>query len=176
MALRRNARLALLRALVADRLASWCIVVILVALSGALDGAGRLDAQSAAPRAEGVAAPAETVQALQSALRAAVRRFEARDVAGVLGYVSDQYRTGPFTKAVVREQLMAMYSLYDNLTARVAIDDVRMVDGHAWVYSTGEISGQLRLIGGRAVILSWRRELEVARREGGEWRLFGYQQ
>jgi hypothetical protein len=161
---------------VRDRLAPWCIVVVLVALCGALDDARGLDTRPAAQAAEGVAGTPETVQALQAALRAAVRRFEARDVAGVLVYVSDQYRTGPFTKPVVREQLMAMYSLYDNLQARVAIDDVRMVDGHAWVYSTGEISGQLRLIGGRAVILSWRRELEVARREGGEWRLFGYQQ
>jgi hypothetical protein len=76
----------------------------------------------------------------------------------------------------VREQLLAMYSLYDNLKATVRIDDVRLVGEHAWVYSTGEVSGRLRLIGTPVVLLSWQRELEVARREDGAWRLFGYQQ
>jgi hypothetical protein len=44
------------------------------------------------------------------------------------------------------------------------------------VYSTGEVSGRLRLLGTPMVFLSWERELEVVRREGGAWRLFGYQQ
>jgi hypothetical protein len=94
----------------------------------------------------------------------------------VLGYVSDQYRTGPLTKPGVREQLIAVYSLYDTVKVQVRIDEVRMVGEHAWVYTTGEVSGRLRLVGTWIVFLSWQRELEVARREAGGWRLFGYQQ
>jgi hypothetical protein len=51
-----------------------------------------------------------------------------------------------------------------------------MVGELAWVYSTGEVSGRLRWVGGSVPVLSWQRELEVARRENGRWRLFGYQQ
>jgi hypothetical protein len=50
---------------------------------------------------------------------------------------------------------------------------VRMVDGAAWVYSTGEVSGRLRGLGVWTTALSWVREPEVARREGGSWRLTG---
>jgi len=125
---------------------------------------------------QGVTAPAQVVGELQAALAKATQRFEARDVAGVLASVSDQYRTGPFTKAGIREQLIAIYSIYDAVRARVRIDEVQMVDGLAWVYSTGEVSGRLPLVGTWVVFLSWQHELEVARREAGGWRLFGYQQ
>ncbi len=125
---------------------------------------------------QGVAAPAQVVGDLQAALAQAARRFEARDVGGVLAHVSDQYRTGPLTKPGLREQLIAIYSVYDAVRARIRIDEVQMVDGHAWVYSTGEVSGQLPLVGTWVVFLSWQHQLEVARREAGGWRLFGYQQ
>ncbi len=133
-------------------------------------------AEPGAPAVTGVAAPAEVVQELQGTLARAVQRFEARDLAGVLAYVSDQYRTGPVTKSGIREQLVAIYSVYDAARTRIRIDEVRMVDGHAWVYSTGEVSGRLPLVGIWVVFLSWERELEVARREAGGWRLFGDQQ
>jgi hypothetical protein len=126
--------------------------------------------------APGVAAPAGVVREVEAGLAQAVQRFEARDVAGVLALVSEQYRTGPLTKAGIREQLQGTYALYDSVKATVRIDEVRMVGEHAWVYSTGEVSGRLRLLGTPMVFLSWERELEVVRREGGAWRLFGYQQ
>ena len=132
-------------------------------------------AQSAAP-APGAAAPAGVVREVEAGLAQAVQRFEARDVAGVLAQVSEQYRTGPLTKAAIREQLLGTYALYDSVKANVRVDEVRMVGEHAWIYSTGEVSGRLRLLGTPMVFLSWERELEVARREGGAWRLFGYQQ
>jgi hypothetical protein len=132
-------------------------------------------AQSAAP-AQGTAAPAGVVREVEAGLARAVQRFEARDVAGVLVQVSEQYRTGPLTKAAIREQLLATYGIYDSVKATVRVDEVRMVGEHAWVYSTGEVSGRLRFLGTPIVFLSWERELEVARREGGAWRLFGYQQ
>jgi len=124
---------------------------------------------------EGVAAPASVVRELETALSRAVERFQARDVNGVLGYVSDQYRTGPFTKAGLREQLAALYGVYDAVRAKIRIDSVRIVNGTAWVYTTGEISGRLALIGTWVTLLSWRHELEVARREAPGWRLYGYQ-
>ncbi len=124
----------------------------------------------------GVAAPVELVRELNTRLALAVQRFEVKDVDGVLAYLSDQYRTGPFTKTVIRENLIGIYSVYEVVRAQVRIDDVRMVGEHAWVYSTGEVSGRLPLVGAWVRFLSWRRELEVARREVGGWRLFGYQQ
>ena len=126
--------------------------------------------------APGVAAPDATVQEIESAVQEAIRRFERRDAEGVLANVSEQYRTGPFTKPVVREQLRAIYAVYDEVRARVRVDRVRLVGGQAWVYSSGEVSGRLALVGYQVSILSWQRELEVARREGARWRLFGYQQ
>ena len=124
----------------------------------------------------GVAAADATVREIHSAVQQAIQRFERRDAEGVLASVSEQYRTGPFTKPVVREQLRAIYAVYDDVKARVRVDQVRMVGDHAWVYSSGEVSGRLPLLGYRVSILSWQRELEVARREGSRWRLFGYQQ
>jgi hypothetical protein len=123
--------------------------------------------------APGTPAPAATVSELQQALAAAAGRFQAMDSAGVLGYVSDRYRNGPITKARVRDNLLAMFTFYDTVRARVRIDEVRMVDGAAWVYSTGEITGRLRGIGAWTSVLSWEREPEVARREGLAWKLEG---
>ena len=84
---------------------------------------------------------------LQQALATATERFQALDSPGVLAFVSEQYRNGPFTKTSLREHLQAMFALYDTVRARVRVDDVRLVDGAAWVYSTGEISGRLRGVG-----------------------------
>lgn len=151
-------------------------VVWLVSSPTAAAELGAAQGGSAGTSAPGVTAPAEMVRELQAALAQAVQRFEARDVAGVLSYVSDQYRTGPLTKAGIREELIAIYSLYDLVRARIRIDEVRMVDGRAWVYSTGEVSGRLLWVGTWVAFLSWEHELEVARREAGGWRLFGYQQ
>lgn len=110
---------------------------------------------------------------LQQALADATLRFQAMDPAGVLAHVSAQYRNGPITKASIREHLLTMFALYDTVRARVRLDEVRMVDGVAWVYSTGEVSGRLRGIGAWTEVLSWEREPEVARREQDVWRLAG---
>ncbi len=158
--------------------AQRCALVLATALrlvSGSVAGAA-LAAQQGGPGVSGVTAPAQVVGELEAVLARAVQRFEARDVGGVLGYVSDQYRTGPLTKPGIRDQLIAIYSIYDAVRARIRIDEVRMVDGQAWVYSSGEVSGRLPLVGTWVVFLSWQRELEVTRREAEGWRLFGYQQ
>jgi hypothetical protein len=110
---------------------------------------------------------------LQRALAAATDRFHALDSAGVLGFVSEQYRNGPFTKASLREHLLGMFTLYDTVRAQVRVDEVRLAGDAAWVFSTGEISGRLRGLGLWTSALAWEREPDVARRETGAWRLVG---
>jgi hypothetical protein len=116
------------------------------------------------------------VSELQAELNTAVQKMQRRDTEGVLSHVSEQYRTGPFTKAALRQQLQAIFALYDAITVRVRIDTVRMLGDQAWVYSTGEVTGRLQWVGRWVPVLSWQRQLEVARRENGVWRLIGDQQ
>jgi hypothetical protein len=139
---------------------------------GGLAGPGRAAAQDPPGRP----APPAVRQDLRQALTQGVQRFEARDLAGVLALVSEAYRTGPLTKPTLHAQLVALFSLYAQLRAPVRIDDVRLVGEHAWVYTTGEVSGLLPMVNQWVTVLAWERELEVARREDGAWRLFGYQQ
>jgi hypothetical protein len=153
-------------------------LVLLIWLSGVAALSARASSEvpvSADPLPGSPAAP-QVVAEIQQALDAAVSRFEAMDAAGVLAHVSPHYRTGPLTKAGIAEQLRAVFAIHDQLKTRVRIDDVRMVGELAWVYSTGDVTGRLRLVGGFVPVASWERELEVARRENGRWRLFGYQQ
>jgi len=127
-------------------------------------------AQTPLPGAPG---PEPVTRELQQALAAATGRFQALDPAGVLAHVSEQYRNGPFTKRSLREHLQAMFALYDAVRARIRMDEVRLIDGAAWIYSTGEISGRLRGLGVWTSTVEWEREPDVARREHGVWRLVG---
>jgi hypothetical protein len=124
----------------------------------------------------GAPAPPEVVEQVRGILARAVARFEARDTAGVLVHISDAYRTGPLTKAIIRDQLVGIFSIYDAVSAQVRVDHVRIVGEHVWIYSTGRVTGRVPLIGQWMHVLAWDRELEVARRENGAWRLYGYQQ
>ena len=126
-------------------------------------------AQEKARGLPGVAAPRSVVAELRDALGHATERLQARDEAGVLGHVSDRYRSGSLTKPAIREQLHALFGVY------VQIDEVRAVGEEAWVYSTGEVSGRVRGLGMWMPIFAWRREPEIARREQGVWRLYGDQ-
>jgi Domain of unknown function (DUF4440) len=156
---------------------SRAVLVLLAWLPCAMAFATQ-DRSSTSPSAEapGEPAPAQVVAEIRTALDAAISRFAAMDEAGVLAYVSPKYRTGTLTKAGIAEQLRAVFAIHDQVRARVRIDDVRMVGDVAWVYSTGDVTGRLRWVGGSVPVLSWQRELEIARREQGGWRLYGYQQ
>ena len=132
-------------------------------------------AQDKARGLPGVAAPRSVMAELQDALGHATERLQARDEAGVLRHVSDRYRSGSLTKPAIREQLHALFGVYDSLRAKVQIDEVRAVGEKAWVYSTGEVSGRVRGLGMWMPIFSWKREPEIARREEGVWRLYGDQ-
>jgi hypothetical protein len=150
------------------------LVWLPVAMALAAQDSPGVPASPTAP--PGSPAPAQVVTEIRQTLDDAIARFDAMDGAGVLAHVSAQYRTGTLTRAGIAEQLRAVFAVHDQVRARVRIDEVRMVGGLAWVYSTGAVTGRLRLIGGSTPVLSWERELEVARRENGRWRLFGYQQ
>jgi len=140
--------------------------------------AGPLASRAQDPGKVPPAAPAsrEVVLELQKALTAATERFRLMDREGVLSQISNQYRTDSLTKAVIGEQLRVMFTLYDMVRAQVHIDEVRTAGEQAWVYSTGEVSGRLRGLGTWMPVLSWKHEPEVARREQGIWRLYGFQQ
>src|SRR4029453_5141365 len=109
-------------------------------------------------------APPATVGELGALVEQAPPPFRGRGAAG----------GARVTKPALREQLLALYSLYDAVRARIQVDQVQLVDGDAWVYTTGEVSGRLPIVGG-VTVLSWQREPEVARRQGAAWRLIGFQ-
>ena len=88
--------------------------------------------------------------------------------------MSEQYRSGGLTKADLRQQLLAMFALYEAIRTKVTVDQVQLVEGSVWVYTTGEVSGRLPLLGW-VTVLTWQKEPEVARREEAGWRLFGFQ-
>jgi len=146
-------------------------VIVLIALTLCVGGMPATPAPGA-PVAQ--AAPPELVSELGPVVERGRQRFEARDAAGVLAHVSEQYRSGGLTKADLRQQLLAMFALYEVLRARVIIDNVQVVDGAAWVYTSGEVSGRLPFLGW-VTVLTWQNEPEVARREDAGWRLFGFQ-
>jgi hypothetical protein len=131
---------------------------------------------AAVPTVPRVAAPAppSMVAELSALVEHARQRFVARDAAGVLANLADNYRSGGLTKPGVRQQLLALYSVHDALRARVQVDRVDVVAGDAWVYTTGEVAGHLPFVGW-VTVLSWQREPEVARRQGTAWRLVGFQ-
>ena len=133
------------------------------------------DAQDQGSAPSWVPASPKVVLELQVALTVAIERFQAMDRAAVLSNISSQYRTDSVTKPAIAEQLRVMFALYDRVRAQVHLDEVRTAGEHAWVYSTGEVSGRLRGLGTWMPILSWKHEPEVARREQGVWRLYGYQ-
>ncbi len=164
------------RSLTAPLLLSLALALTLAFVGASVPGTARAADPSPPPTGDRRATPAspETVREVQATLARARERFEARDAAGVLAYVSDQYRSGPLTKAVIREQLLGIFGLYEAVRARVIIDAVDMMDGAVRVYTTGEVSGRLPIVKRWVTFLWWEREPEVARREGSVWRLFGF--
>jgi hypothetical protein len=151
-------------------LMAWLLLATVVA---AQDKSAAPPAPEALP---GSPAPPEVAAEIQRTVDAAMARFQAMDEAGLLVHVSAQYRTGTLTKAGIAEQIRTVFAIHDQVRARVRIDAIRMVGEHAWVYSTGNITGRVRFVGGWVQVGSWERELEVGRREDGRWRLYGYQQ
>jgi hypothetical protein len=148
------------------------VVVLALALVG---GTRASDAVAPGPAAVvATPAPPQVTAELSSAVERARARFEARDLAGVLAAVSEQYRSSGMTKAAVHDQVNGMFALYQQLRARVTVDRVEMVGEGAWIYTSGEVSGRLPIVGW-VTVLTWEGEPEVARREGTGWRLFGFQ-
>ena len=97
------------------------------------------------------------------------------DEDGVMANVSERYRSGSLTKALVRQQLRAMFATNDSVRVSVRIGEVRMIGDRLWVSSTGSVTGRLRFVGTPVVLLGWTDAWDVAWRESGRWRLIGDQ-
>jgi hypothetical protein len=151
-----------------------CTGALVLALALALTASSGRPTAAAPAAVPARPAPAATVAEIRALVEQARVRFEARDLAGLLAAVSEQYRSSGMTKAAVREQLAATFALHQQLRARVTLERVQLVAETAWVYTTGEVTGRLPIVGW-VTVLSWQNEPEVARREGTGWRLFGFQ-
>jgi hypothetical protein len=156
--------------------ARWALVALAVGLVGAPGSLATPAAPARQTSGTPLASPSPpaVVAEIQAAVEGARQRFEARDAGGVLACISDKYRSGGLTKAAVREQLLAIFAVYQELRARVTVDQVQTVDGSTWLYTTGDISGRVPFMG-RVTVLKWERQPEVARLEGSSWRLYGFQ-
>jgi hypothetical protein len=150
---------------------TWLRTIALVML--ALGAAAAPATPAPSPKSVAPASP-QLVAELRPIVEHARQRFEARDTGGVLTNVSEQYRSAGLTKAALREQLRSMFALYEAMRVRLTIDRVELVDGAVWVYTSGEVTGRLPLLGWMTV-LTWQGQPEVARREGAAWRLIGFQ-
>jgi hypothetical protein len=95
------------------------------------------------------------------------------DLQGILAYVSDQYQSGPLTKALIRQDLATTFALYDAMKALVRVDEIRAVGDEAVIVTTGAVQGRLRFVGSWTPLLSWTHQSEVLRREQGVWRAYG---
>jgi hypothetical protein len=147
----------------------------LLAFSSLLVGMSPLVGQRAATpsgvsQASSASAPATEIQAT---LSQALKSLEAMDLQGVLAYVSDQYQSGPLSKALIRQELETTFALYDAMQARVRVDEIRAVGDEAVIVTTGAVQGRLRLVGSWTPLLSWAHQSEVLRRERGVWRAYG---
>jgi hypothetical protein len=150
------------------------IGLLALSLALALTAGGGRPTAAAPATIPALPAPAATLAEIGALVEQARGRFEARDLAGLLASVSEQYRSSGMTKAAVREQLAATFGLHQELRARVTLERVHMVAETAWIYTSGEVSGRLPMVGW-VTVLSWQDQPEVARREGAGWRLFGFQ-
>ena len=147
--------------------------MFLVALVALLLAPGTPGPVPAPARVVSPAAPEIAAEAARL-VEVARQRFEARDAGGVLAHVSEHYRSAGLTKPALRQQLLSMFGLYQEVRARVSVDAVQVVDGATWLYTSGEVSGRLPLMGWMPV-LAWQREPEVIRREGATLKLIGFQ-
>jgi hypothetical protein len=151
-------------------LASTLLALMVLAVSASAQAPAPL---AAPPKPVEVPVPPEVLAEAHRTLADAIRRFEAMDEDGVLAYVSERYHSGGLTKAVVRQQLRAIFSTNESVRARVQIREVRMIDGRLWVSSSGDVTGRLRFFGTPVSILGWTDAWDVAWRENGRWLLIG---
>ncbi len=105
-----------------------------------------------------------------------VRAFEAQDLPRLMAMVSGSYRSGPMTKEVIRLQLLGIIQANRELHVALKIHEIRLRGDLAFVRSSGEVTGRPLLWPYRVVILEWEDLVEVGRREGTVWRLYGDQQ
>jgi len=105
-----------------------------------------------------------------------VKAFEAEDLPRLMAMVSDSYRSGLMTKERIRLQLLGIFQANRELHVTLKIREIRLRGDLVFVRFGGQVTGQPLLWPYRVVIFEWQDLVEVGRREGTVWRLYGDQQ
>jgi len=105
-----------------------------------------------------------------------VKTFEAEDLPRLMAMVSDGYRSGPMRKEAIRLQLLGIFQANRELHVTLKIREIRLRGDLVFVRFGGQVTGQPLLWPYRVVIFEWQDLVEVGRREGTVWRLYGDQQ
>ncbi len=105
-----------------------------------------------------------------------VKLFETEDLPRLMALVSDSYRSGPMTKEAIRLQLLGIFQANRELHVTLKIREIRLRGDLVFVRFGGQVTGQPLLWPYRVVIFEWQDLVEVGRREGTVWRLYGDQQ
>lgn len=105
-----------------------------------------------------------------------VKAFEAEDLPRLMAMISDGYRSGPMRKEAIRLQLLGIFQANRELHVTLKIREIRLRGDLVFVRFGGQVTGQPLLWPYRVVIFEWQDLVEVGRREGTVWRLYGDQQ
>ena len=115
-------------------------------------------------------------QEVRRAIADGVKLFEAENLPRLMAMVSDSYRSGPMTKEAIRLQLLGIFQANRELHVTLKIREIRLRGDLVFVRFGGQVTGQPLLWPYRVVIFEWQDLVEVGRREGTVWRLYGDQQ
>jgi len=107
---------------------------------------------------------------------AGVALFEAEDLSRLMAMVSDSDRSGPMTKERIRFQLLGIFQANRELHVTLKIREIRLRGDLVFFRFGGQVTGQPLLWPYRVVIFEWQDLVEMGRREGTVWRLYGDQQ
>jgi hypothetical protein len=113
---------------------------------------------------------------IRQRVAAEVKAFEAEDLARLMAMVSNSYQSGPITKEGIRLQLLGIFQANRELGVTLKIHEIRFRGDLVFVRSSGEVAGRPLLWPYRVVIFEWQDLVDVGRREGTVWRLYGDQQ
>ncbi len=113
---------------------------------------------------------------IRQAIAEGVKAFEAGDLPRLMAMVSESYRSGPITKEGIRLQLLGIFQANRELHVSLKIREIRLRGDLVFVRFGGEVTGRPLLWPYRVVIFEWEDLVEVGRREGTVWRLYGDQQ
>ncbi len=124
----------------------------------------------------GAASGAAPENEVRQVIAEGARAFEAQDLPRLMAMVSESYRSGPIRKEGIRLQLLGIFHANSEISVSLEIHEVSIRGDLAFVRSSGQVIGRPLFWPYRVVILEWEDLVEVGRREGTAWRLYGDQQ